>query len=189
MPPLWFMPVLFQMRSCSSWANYFIVSERWKPPWDIDGLRCKEGRNPSFIKFWVSWLLPMEETLLLHIPMAQSSEQWQSGLKQLCPGCMGPLEIPDVTYEVPVFLMDPFRHCCASTLQARAGVLSSVCTRTVLLEEFRGSSWRNFFWIFGHMPQTLLLGKWEGQGSICQEWWLLTQKGGARTGHWERWWL
>lgn len=42
---------------------------------------------------------------------------------------------------------------------------------------------------FEHMPQTLLLGKWEGQGSTCQEWWLLMQEGGARTVHWEHWWL
>lgn len=54
-------------------------------------------------------MLPMEETLLLDIPIAQSSEQWQNGLKQRC-HCMGPLEIPEVTYEVPVFLMDPFHR-------------------------------------------------------------------------------
>lgn len=66
-----------------------------------------------------------------------------------------------------------------------AGVLSIVCTRMVLLGEFRGISWKDFSWI----PQTLLLGKWEGQRSTCQVWVILMQKGGARTDHWERWWL
>lgn len=57
--------------------------------------------------------------LCSHILMVQSSEQWQSGLAQLCLGCMGSLKIPEVIYEVFVFLMDLFHHCCVFSLQAR----------------------------------------------------------------------
>lgn len=94
MPPLWFMPVVFRMSSCLLRANYFIVHERWKPAWDIDGLWCKESRN--FIKISISCLLPVEETFLSHISVAQSREQWQTRLKHQCPGCMGSPQDPDM---------------------------------------------------------------------------------------------
>lgn len=142
MPPLWFMPVLFQMSSCLLRANYFIVHERWKPAWDIDGLWCKESRN--FIKISISCLLPMEETLLSRISVAQSSEQWQTRIKQQCPRRMGSPQDPDMKsliwrpwYEDPVkslyyWWILPITDVFPVS-RWRAGVLSSVCTWAVLL--------------------------------------------------------
>lgn len=71
----------FHYESCQSsfrWeavcCEQISVSESCKPAQDIVRLRREESKNPSLIKFWVSWLLPMEETLLLRIAVAQSSE-------------------------------------------------------------------------------------------------------------------
>lgn len=125
MPPLWFMPVLFQMSSCLLRANYFIVHERWKPAWDTDELWCKESRN--FIKISNSCLLPMEETLLSHISVAQSGE---CCLKQQCPGYMGsPLIWP--TKPLYYWWILPITDVIPVSRQG-PGVLSSGCTCTVL---------------------------------------------------------
>lgn len=127
MPPLWFMPVLFQMSSCLLRANYFIVHERWKPAWDTDELWCKESRN--FIKSSNSCLLPMEETLLPHL---SGTKQWML-IETTVPWIYGIPPRPLIWPTKPLYYwwILPITDVIPVSRQG-PGVLSSVCTCTVL---------------------------------------------------------
>lgn len=162
-----FMPVLFdsclRYDSCQSsfrWAavcyeQMALLSMKGEnQPETLMGFGAKRVETSSKSQFpaWFLWKKLCSRISQWHKAVNSGKLGWSNSAL----GVWDPPKTPDMTYEVPVLLMDPSHHWCPSSQQVRGKCPQQCVHLDTSPGKFRNSNWRDFSWVFwSHAPITL----------------------------------